>query len=129
VLDSKFINIDKINYLSPQSHMQLIQFERKKVLSKKHYLKVVICVNCMSSINSLMEFDVEERLRMKTFFNKRGKFKLVIVNFPFICCKIPTYSVNGVYVFQLADILDMNCLDIGFLLTRKLLSQVEVITS
>jgi len=97
--------------------MQLIQFERKRVLSKKHYLKVVICVNCMSSRNYLMEFD------------KRGEFKLVIVNFPFICCKIPTYSVNGVCVFQLADILDMNFLDIGFLLTRKLLSQVEVIIS
>jgi hypothetical protein len=41
-----------------------------------------------------LEIDSESGLRTK-FHDKRDRFILTIVNFPFICCNSPTVPANG----------------------------------
>ena len=62
------------------------------------------------------------------FYDKKDYFNFPIVNFPFICNNIPVAPVYGLYISQLirysrACGCDHDVLDIGLLLTRKLLNQ------
>jgi hypothetical protein len=61
-------------------------------------------------------------------YDKRDDFNFPIVNFLFICSKIPAAPAYGVYISQLIRYSRACCsyqdfLDIGLLLTRKLLNQ------
>ena len=74
-----------------------------------------------------LEIDSEGRLRTK-LSDKRDDFNFPIVNFPFICSNIPVAPAYGVYTSQMirysrACSSYQDFLDIGLLLTRKLLNQ------
>ena len=74
-----------------------------------------------------LEIDSEGRLRTK-LYDKRDDFKLLIVNFPFICSNIPAALAYGVYIshtlrYPRACDSYKDSLDRGLLLTRKLLNQ------
>ena len=74
-----------------------------------------------------LEIDSEGRLRTK-LYDKRNDFKLLIVNFPFICSNIPAAPAYGVYIshtlrYPRACDSYKDSLDRGLLLTRKLLNQ------
>ena len=69
----------------------------------------------------------EGRLRKKPY-DKRDHFNFPIVNFPFICSTIPEAPAYGVYISQFMRYSRacgsyQDFLDIGLLLTRKLLNQ------
>ena len=71
--------------------------------------------------------DSEVRLRPK-FYDKNDDFNFPIMKFPFICSMIPAAPAYVVYISQLirysrACISYQDFLDIGLLLTRKLLNQ------
>jgi hypothetical protein len=73
------------------------------------------------------EIDSEGRLRRK-LYGKRDYFNFPIVNFPFICSKIPAAPAYGVDISRLIRYSRACCsyqhfLDRGLLLTRKLLNQ------
>ena len=74
-----------------------------------------------------LDIDSEGRLRTK-LYDKRDDFNFLIVNFPFICNNIPAAPAYGVYISELirysrACGAYQDFLDIGLLLTRKLLNQ------
>ena len=74
-----------------------------------------------------LEVDSEGRLRTK-LYDKRDDFNFPIVNFPFICSNIPATPAYGVYISQMIRYSRacgsyQDFLDIGLLLTRKLLNQ------
>jgi hypothetical protein len=74
-----------------------------------------------------LEIDNEGRLRTK-LSDKRDDFNFPIVNFPFICSNIPVAPAYGVYTSQMIRYSRacgsyQDFLDIGLLLTRKLLNQ------
>jgi hypothetical protein len=74
-----------------------------------------------------LEIYSERLLRTKSY-DKRDYFNFPIVNFPFICCNIPTSPVYGVYISQMIRY-SRACgsyedfLDRGLLLSSKLLNQ------
>ena len=73
-----------------------------------------------------LEIDSEGRLRTK-LYDKRDDFNFPILNFPFICSNIPAAPAYEVYISQLirhsrACGSYQDFLDIGLLLTRKLLN-------
>ena len=74
-----------------------------------------------------LRIDCEGQLRLK-LYDKRDDLNFPIVNFPFICSKIPVAPAYGVYNSQLIRY-SRDCgsyqdfLDRGLLLTRKLLNQ------
>ena len=74
-----------------------------------------------------LEIDSEGRIRTN-LYDKRDDVNLPIVNFPFICSKIPATPAYGVYISQLIRY-SRACgsyhdfFDRGLLLTRKLLNQ------
>jgi len=62
------------------------------------------------------------------FYDKRGDFNFPIVNFPFICSNIPAAPAYGVCISQMIRYFrdcgsHQDFLDIGLLLTSKLLNQ------
>ena len=74
-----------------------------------------------------LENDSEGRLRPK-HYNTRDDFNFPIVNFPFICSKIPAAPAYGVYISQIMRYSRacgsyQDFIDRGLLLTRKLLNQ------
>ena len=67
-------------------------------------------------------------------YDKRDDFNFPIVNFPFICSNIPAAPAYGVYISQLIRYSRacgsyQDFLDIGLLLTRKLLNQGFLLVS
>ena len=74
-----------------------------------------------------LEIDSEGRLRPK-HYDTRDDFNFPIVNFPFICSKIPAAPAYGVDISQIIRYSRacgsyQDFLDRGLLLTRKLLNQ------
>jgi len=74
-----------------------------------------------------LEIDSEVRLRTK-LYDKRDDFNFPIVNFPFLCNKIPAASAYGIYISQLIRYSRaygsyQDFLDCGLLLSRKILNQ------
>jgi hypothetical protein len=74
-----------------------------------------------------LEIDSEGWLRTK-LYDKRDDLNFPIVNFPFICSNIPAAPAYGVYISQLIRYSRacgsyQDFLNIGLLLTRKLLNQ------
>ena len=78
-------------------------------------------------IDIYLEIDNEGRLRTK-LYDKRDDFKILLVNFPFICSNFSAAPAYGVYISQLLRYSRACCsyqyfLERGLLLTRKLLNQ------
>ena len=76
-----------------------------------------------------LSIDNEGRIRTK-HYDKRDDVNFLIVNFPFICCKIPTASAYGVYISQLIRYFRAcgsyhDFLDRGLRLTIKLLIPID----
>jgi hypothetical protein len=74
-----------------------------------------------------IENDSEGRLKPK-HYDTRDDFNFLIVNFPFICSKIPAAPAYGVYIPQIMRYSRacgsyQDVLERGLLLTRKLLNQ------
>jgi hypothetical protein len=74
-----------------------------------------------------LENDSEGRLRTK-HYDTRDDFNFLIVNFPFICSKIPAAPAYGVYISQIIRYSRacgsyQDLLERGLLLTKKLLNQ------
>ena len=81
----------------------------------------------VSYLDIHLENDSERRLRPK-HYNTRDDFNFPIVNFPFICSKIPAAPAYVVYISQIMRYSRacgsyQDFLDRGLLLTRKLLDQ------
>jgi hypothetical protein len=76
-----------------------------------------------------LHLKIESKGRLRTkLYDKRDDFNFSIVNFPFICSNIPAAPAYGVYISQLirysrACGFYQDFLDIGLLLTMKLLNQ------
>jgi hypothetical protein len=80
-----------------------------------------------SSLDLHLEIASDGRLRTK-LYDKRYDFNFPIVNFPFICSKFPAAPAYGVCISQLIRYFRacgslQDLLDIGLLLTSKLLNQ------
>jgi len=83
--------------------------------------------SCTSYLDLHIDIDSVGRLRTK-LYDKRDEFNFPIVNFPFICSKIPAAPAYGVYISQMmrhsrAWGSYQNFLDIGLMPSRKLLNQ------
>jgi hypothetical protein len=84
-----------------------------------------------SYLDLQLEIDSEGRLRTK-LYDKRDYFNFSIVNFPLICSNIP--SAPAYYISQLKRYCRacgsyQDFLDIGLLLTRRLLNQWFLLVS
>ena len=84
-------------------------------------------VKSASYLDIYLDIDNEGRLRTKRY-DKRDDFSFPIVNFPFLCRKIPAAPAYGLYISQLkrysrACISYHDFLDRGLLLKRKLINQ------
>ena len=82
---------------------------------------------CDSYFDLHLAIGSEDRL-ITNNYDERDDFNFTIVNFPFICSKIPAAPANGEYISQLirysrACGYYQDFLDRGLLLTRKLLNQ------
>jgi hypothetical protein len=84
--------------------------------------------SCTSYLDLHIDIDSVGRLRTK-LYDKRNEFNFPIVNFPFICSKIPAAPAYGVYSSQMirhsrACGSYQDFLDRGLMLSRKLLNQM-----
>ena len=102
------------------SHVHLSLFELE--------IKDITYTDCSASYLDLhLEIDNEGRLKTK-LYDKRDDFNFPIVNFPFVCSKIPAAPAYGVYICQLIRY-SRTCgsyqdfLDRRLLLTWKLVNQ------
>ena len=63
-------------------------------------LNITITARSASFLYLQLDIDCEGRLRTN-LYNKRDNFNFLIVNFPFICRKIPATHAYGVYISQM----------------------------